>query len=186
MSLENRKGSLIVALFVIVQAGALYAFGRPWICTCGEVWLWVGRVASPQNSQMLTDWYTFSHVLHGFLFYGALRVVAPRLPGAYALAIAVGGETAWEIAENSTFVIERYRQGALAQGFTGDSVLNSISDTLAMMFGFWLAGRLKLWQTAALFVVVELSLAFVIRDGLILNVIQLLWPNAALSAWQAG
>lgn len=186
MTVENRKGTLIALALVLAQASTLAWFGRPWICACGEVWLWVGRVASPQNSQMLADWYTFSHLLHGFLFYGAMRVAAPRVPLAYAFAMAVGVEAAWEILENSTIIIERYRQNALAQGYVGDSILNSVSDTLAMALGFGIASRLRAWQTLALFIATELALAWFIRDGLILNVIQLVWPSAAISAWQSG
>jgi hypothetical protein len=171
---------------VAVQAAVVLAMGHPVICTCGYVSLWHGNIADAGNSQHLTDWYTFSHLIHGMIFYGVLSIVARRLSVGQRLAIAVAIEAAWEIVENTPFLMERYRQSALAEGYFGDSVLNSISDTVAMAAGFTVARFLPWWATVALAIGFELFTAYAIRDNLTLNIIQLLSPNAALSRWQTG
>lgn len=145
-----------------------------------------GDVAGPENSQQLADWYTPSHVIHGFLFYGVARLLLRRRPLAARLALAVAIEVAWELAENSPPVIERYRQQALAQGYVGDSIVNSLADTAAMASGFLLARLLPARATIALAVALELAVLWAIRDNLTLNVIQLVHPVEAISRWQAG
>ncbi len=176
----------LVALTLALQGGILHVMGQPPICTCGVVRVWVGDVRGPENSQQITDWYTFSHVIHGMIFYGATRLVAPRLPLLAALAIALGIEAAWELLENSPMVIERYRAQALAQGYNGDSILNSLSDTLAMALGFALARILPSRATIGLALAFEIFTAVMIRDNLTLNVIQLIHPVEAIAAWQGG
>ncbi|BBK35673.1 UPF0314 protein [Allostella sp. ATCC 35155] len=176
----------IAAALVAVQAAALYAMGQPTVCACGVVRLWAGDVAGPENSQQLADWYTPSHVIHGFLFYGVARLLLRRRPLAARLALAVAIEVAWELAENSPPVIERYRQQALAQGYVGDSIVNSLADTAAMASGFLLARLLPARATIALAVALELAVLWAIRDNLTLNVIQLVHPVEAISRWQAG
>ena len=120
---------LAVAALMATQGLVLYAYGQPPICTCGTVRLWAGQVLGPENSQQITDWYSFSHVIHGIGFYFLLWLIAPRAPVLLRLALAVGLEVGWEVLENTPFIIERYRQQALAQGYVGDSILNSLSDT---------------------------------------------------------
>ena len=181
-----RTWVLIGAGIVALQAGVLLALGQPPICTCGYVKLWHGVVLSDQNSQQLTDWYTFSHVIHGFGFYLLLWLIAPRAPVGLRLVLALGLEAGWEIFENTPFIIDRYRQQALAQGYIGDSVINSVFDTLAMIFGFVLARILPVWVTVALAVAMELFVGFLIRDNLTLNIIQLIYPSEAISSWQSG
>lgn len=177
---------LIAVGLVAGQALVLLAMGQPAICTCGTVRLWMGNVLSSENSQQLTDWYTYTHVIHGFAFYLLLWLVAPRLPLGLRFTLAIGLEAGWEILENTPFVIERYRQSALARGYFGDSVLNSISDTLAGALGFVLARVLPVWASVVIVVAAELFVAYMIRDNLTLNIIQLIYPNAPLSNWQAG
>lgn len=174
------------AAIVAVQALVLFAMGQPPICTCGTVRLWGGIASGPEMSQQLTDWYTYSHVIHGFGFYFLLWLIAPRAPVTLRLVLAVAFEAGWEIVENTPFVIDRYRQSALAQGYFGDSILNSVGDTMASVFGFFLARRLPVSAAVALGVLIELFLAYMIRDNLTLNIIQLIHPSEAISHWQTG
>jgi len=170
---------------VAVQAIALYFMGQPSICECGFVKVWEGVVLSPGNSQHLSDWYTFSHILHGLLFYVGLWFLFPRLSVWARLLLALGIEIAWEILENTPMVIDHYRQQALAQGYTGDSVLNSVSDTIAMVVGFLLAWRLSVWTVVIIGLVLELFVLYVIRDNLTLNILNLIHQFDFISAWQA-
>ncbi|HTI88139.1 MAG TPA: DUF2585 domain-containing protein [Alphaproteobacteria bacterium] len=179
-------GLAIGAVLICVQALALTTFGQPLICTCGVVRLWVGDVTSAELSQQIADWYTFSHVIHGFLFYAALRLLLPRSSVGLRFALAVGIEAGWEILENTPMIIERYRQSALAAGYVGDSVLNSVSDTLAATLGFLLARRLPVAVTVAIAIGFEVFTGVMIRDNLTLNILQLLHPTEAVSRWQAG
>lgn len=173
-------------LLLSVHALVLYLFGQPAICTCGYVKLWEGVVQSAGNSQHLTDWYTFSHVIHGFLFYLALWWLFPRMSVLKRLLLAMGIEIAWEIAENTPMVIQHYREQALAQGYTGDSIINSVSDTLAMVAGFIMARRMSVWLIVVTGLGLELFVAYMIRDNLTLNIINLIHVFPAIATWQAG
>ncbi len=184
--ISNGTWLALAAALIVVQALALHFMGQPWICTCGTIRLWEGDVSGPENSQHLTDWYTFSHIIHGLGFYLLLKLIAPKLPLATRFAIAIGLEAAWEIAENSTMIIERYREQALAQGYFGDSIVNSVTDTLAAALGFALARLLPVKASIALAIALELFAGYMIRDNLTLNIIQLIHPVEAISRWQAG
>jgi len=177
---------LVGAAIIASQALALLAMGQPPICACGDVRFWGGIASGPEISQQLTDWYTYSHVLHGFAFYFALWFVAPRVPVTIRFILALGLEVGWEIFENTPFIIERYRQSALAQGYFGDSIINSLGDALASAFGFLVARTLPVWGTVVLAISIELFLAAMIRDNLTLNVIQLIHPFEAISRGQTG
>jgi hypothetical protein len=183
--MRNRTWPLL-GLLLILAAAIELAMGRePW-CRCGTIRLWTGAVNSPENSQQVADWYTPSHIVHGLLFYAALALAAPRLPlGARAL-IALAVEIVWEITENTSWVIDRYRAATIALDYYGDSVLNSVSDMLAMLLGFWLAKLLPAWASVLLALALEALALAVIRDNLTLNVLMLLWPVQAVRDWQAG
>lgn len=181
----------IAAALIAVQIAVLHADGQPFFAASGRLALWVSDPFSPDMSQQLTDWYSFSHLIHGFIFFGVLRWAAPRLSFAQRLVIAMSVEIGWEIAENSPAVIAHYRQQALAAGYSGDSILNSLSDTLMMSSGFFLASKMRARYVVLLAVAFELFTLLMIRDNLTLNVINLLapaqWaPIQALHRWQAS
>ncbi|WP_336964477.1 DUF2585 domain-containing protein [Sphingobium aquiterrae] len=174
-----------VPIIVIAAVVILLAMGRPPICTCGTVELWHGAVDSG-NSQHIADWYSFSHIIHGFLFYGAIWLALRGRPLPLRLAVAVMVEAGWEILENSRIIIDRYRTATIALGYTGDSVLNSVSDIAMMAIGFLFAARVPVWLTVAVAIAFELMTLWVIRDNLTLNVLMLAWPVEAIKAWQGG
>ena len=184
--MTRTRSWLAPLLLVVLAIAILLAMGRPPICTCGTVKPWVSSAASPETSQMLADWYSASHLIHGFLFFGLLWLVARRVPITWRLCIAILIEASWEIAENSPWIINRYRSATAAVGYSGDSVLNSTSDIVMMILGFLAARRLPLWASVTIIVVLELIPLFVIRDNLTLNIIMLLHPSDAIKAWQAG
>ncbi|OGG56000.1 hypothetical protein A2680_00495 [Candidatus Kaiserbacteria bacterium RIFCSPHIGHO2_01_FULL_55_37] len=184
--MNTRAYMLGAALLVAVQASVLFLFGQPAICTCGYVKLWEGVVLSAGNSQHLTDWYTFSHIIHGILFYALFTFLFPRISVWARLLMAMGVEIAWEIAENTPTVIQHYREQALAQGYTGDSIINSVSDTVAMVAGFLAARKWPVWSVIALALFLELWVAYEIRDNLTLNIVNLLHQFDFIAAWQSG
>jgi hypothetical protein len=183
--MSRRTWFLALAILTAVAAVEL-AMGRNGICTCGTVTLWVGARDSPQTSQMLADWYSLSHVVHGLFFYAALWLVARRWPVERRFLIAMLVEAGWEVIENTPMVIDRYRATTAALGYTGDSVINSLSDIVMMALGFLIARKLPVRTTILLLILLELVPLYVIRDNLTLNLIALIAPNHAIQAWQAG
>ena len=190
--LPDRRGLLWALVLALVAGAVLLAMGREPICQCGTVKLWHGVVQSSENSQHVADWYSFSHVIHGLLFYFFAHVLWRRWklfggrPAAWALPIAVAFEAFWELLENSPMIIDRYRAVTVSFDYYGDSVLNSLSDIGFMALGFWLASKLPTWASVVLALAFELFTLAMIRDNLTLNIVMLVWPLEAIRAWQAG
>ena len=186
--LANPRGRLwpwlVIAVILTGTVLVERTEGRIWWCACGQWNLWAGDIWSAHNSQHLFDPYTFSHVLHGMLFFWLLAWVFPRLSLSWRLCVATVIEAGWEILENSRFIIDRYREATIALGYEGDSIVNSMGDVLSCAVGFFVARRLGLLWSAVFFVLTELILLFLIRDNLTLNVLMLLCPIDAVKQWQ--
>lgn len=182
----SRRQWLAVIGVALLAAVILLAMGRTPMCTCGTIKLWHGVVHSAENSQQLSDWYSFSHVIHGFLFFAAAAWALPRLALGWRLTLATALEAAWEIAENTPMVIDRYREATMAFGYSGDAVINSMSDLVMMAIGFLFAARFgwKIWVPLA--ILFELFTLWMIRDNLTLNVLMLVSPVDAIRIWQGG
>jgi hypothetical protein len=175
-----------LAGIVVVFVASLLAMGRePW-CECGYVKLWHGVVKSAENSQHLTDWYTFTHLIHGFGLYAVLAWVARGVSLSTRFLVATATEAAWEIFENTPLVIERYRAETISLDYYGDSIVNALGDLAASTVGFFFAARAPVGLTIVSFVALEATLAYFIRDNLTLNVLMLVWPSEAVRTWQSG
>src|SRR3990172_731286 len=188
MQLSRTQTGLLVAAIVAAAAVALYLIGHPLICKCGYLKLWHFDVMSAENSQHLFDWYTPSHIIHGFLFYWLLWLASRWVPLSFGmrLVLAVAIEASWEVVENTHFVINHYREMTISLDYYGDSVINSVSDVLFMVLGFFLAARLPVWLTVVIVIALEVFIGAMIRDNLTLNVLMFLWPLDSMLHWQQG
>lgn len=185
-----RRNAFIVLLvplaIVALQSLTLYAMGRAPICTCGYVKLWEGNAFGPGNSQHLADWYTPSHIIHGFLFYLFAWVVFRRASIAWRFAFAVFLEAAWEVIENTPWVVDYYRNNTVSLGYVGDSIINSVMDVIWMALGFLVAWRAPIIVTILLALAMEALAAYVIRDNLTLNILMFIYPFETVKAWQTA
>lgn len=181
---SSSRWFLVAAALLLGQILVLYAMGRLPICECGYVKLFEPGVNTPGNSQHLADWYTPSHIIHGFLFYWFAWLLFRRKPLSMRLSVAVLIEAAWEILENSPIIIDRYRTATMALGYTGDSILNSAMDTVFMVLGFFFAARVPIWLTIVVAIFFEVFTGWLIRDNLTLNVLMLVAPIDSIKAWQ--
>ncbi len=177
---------VIAAVLSAIFVAILFAMDRPPICACGTVKLWHGIVQSSENSQHIADWYTMSHIIHGFIFFGLGRLLLKKWQLGLALCAAILVEGAWEILENSPIIIDRYREVTISYGYAGDSIINSVFDLVWMIFGFFLASRLPWKITLGLALLFEIFTAYMIRDNLALNVMMLVAPVERVKEWQAA
>ena len=177
---------LAIILTCTLAALLLQLQGRLWICQCGRVDLWAGDIWSADNSQHLLDPYSFTHILHGFIFFWVTSWLLPKLDFGWQMWLAILVEAAWEVGENTELVIQRYREATLALGYNGDTIVNSLSDIALCGVGILIARRLGFWRTLALFIMTEIALTLWIRDSLLLNILMLLYPIDAIRNWQVG
>ena len=188
MQLSRAQTLLLVAGIIAAQALLLYLMGHPLICKCGYVKLWHFDVQSAENSQHIIDWYTPSHIIHGFLFYWLLWLASRYVPMSFGarLALAVAVEASWEVIENTDFVINHYREMTISLDYYGDSVINSVSDTLFMVLGYFVARWLPVWLTVSIAIALEVFVGAMIRDNLTLNILMFVWPMDSVLHWQQG
>ena len=176
---------VIASLLVVLVMGLLLrAEGRLIICACNRILLWVGDTCSSYNSQQLFDPYSFTHILHGFLFFWLIALFGRRIAPAWQVWIAISLEAAWEVLENTSFVIDRYRTETAALGYQGDTILNSFGDLLCALVGFLVARRLGWRRSVIVFLVIEAVLIVWIHDSLLLEILMLIHPIEAIKVWQ--
>jgi hypothetical protein len=182
---KNNTSAYIGLVFLVIATALILQFqGRNWFAANGKLYFWIGDAWSDQNSQHWTDPYSFSHVLHGVLFFGLLYLLSDKLSWMWRFNISVLLEAIWEVVENSSFIINRYRDAG-ALGYTGDSIINSMADLFYCGLGFVIAYYLGLKKSILLFILVEIGLLLTIRDSLIINVIMLIHPVEAIKEWQS-
>lgn len=183
---QNPLPLKIIPCVVLFTVLFLWFQGRVWWCQAGDYWPWAWNIWSTHNSQHLIDPYSFTHILHGVLEFWLIGLFFRKMPLAWRLLLAVSIESTWEIVENSSYMIQRYRTETISLDYFGDSIFNSVSDIACCSIGFLIAYKLKFWRSAALFVVTEVILLFTIRDSLIVNLIMLISPVEAIKKWQMG
>ena len=191
--LKRRETLITIGICVLVVAVTiliLKVMGRPFISNSGTVKLWHAELVSSENSQHLSDWYSFTHIVHGFLFFFLLWLISKKIPQirkfSVGFVIAVVMESIWEVIENTDFIINRYREATIALDYFGDSIINSTADILFMSLGFMIASRLSVLASVSFVVGSEVLLAIVIRDNLALNILMLIYPIDAIKEWQIG
>lgn len=176
---------ITILAVIAAQMVGLRLMGRPFFCACDALRIWSGEVLSPETSQQISDWYSFTHIEHGLIFYFVGWLLLPRLSVGRRFLLAVAVEVAWELLENSASFVEVYRRQALAIGYTGDTIVNSVADVGFMSLGYLIAARAPVWFSAALLVVIEGALVASIRDSLALNLLNFIHPVEAIARWQS-
>jgi Protein of unknown function (DUF2585) len=182
--LKQSKIIVAAALVLVFMVLMLRLQGRNFLCSCGEFALWVGDHCSSNTSQQLLDPYSLTHVLHGFMFFWLIALLFKQMPRLWQLWLAMLLESAWEVFENTSFVINKYRTETAALGYTGDTIVNSVGDLACALIGFVIAQKLGWWRSLIVYVLVELVLIFWIHDSLLLQILMLVRPVEAIKHWQ--
>jgi hypothetical protein len=187
LSVLNRHRWVLAGfvLVLLLTAGAELMSGRSPLGPDSRFGIWEGDIWSSENSQRVADAYSFSHFIHGILFYGFLWSVLRRVPVRHRFLIAVVLEACWELLENSPFIINRYREATISLGYVGDSVLNSVSDIVTASLGFLFAWKVRMRTSLIAIVVLEAGCLLWVRDNLTLNVVMLVHPIPAIKQWQS-
>lgn len=175
---------IAVVAALVLTASIELAMGRLPFGPDGKFGWWEGNIWSSEQSQRFADPYSFSHILHGLVFYAFLWIVARKAPARYRFIAAVLMEAGWEITENSPLIINRYRAVTISLGYVGDSIINSLSDVLMMAFGFLIAMRMRIRSSVIFAIVVEIGLLLWVRDSLTLNIVMLVHPVESIKQWQ--
>lgn len=174
-------------LVTAVMTFVLWTQGRIWWCKSGDWAIYIHQAwNSSHTSQHLFDPYTFTHVLHGVLFFWLTGLLFAKLSMGWRFFIGIVAEAAWEVFENSSYIIEKYRENTASLDYFGDSIMNSVGDVIACAFGFWVATKLGMWKSLLFFIFVELVLLLWIRDGLLLNILMLIYPLDWIKSWQTA
>jgi uncharacterized protein DUF2585 len=183
---DRHRRALIIATGIVLLAliVLLRVEGRMFLCACGHFAVWVSDWCSSNTSQQLFDPYSLTHILHGFLFFWLITLLFRRMPRAWQLWLALLLESAWEVFENTSFVINKYRTETAALGYQGDTVVNSIGDLACALIGFLLARQLGPRRSLIAFVVIEVVLLLWIHDSLLLQILMLVRPIEAIKMWQ--
>lgn len=183
---DGKRSYYAFGLLILTAVVLLLLQGRVWWCQAGDMVPWSWNIWSTHNSQHIIDPYSFTHVLHGVLEFWLIGLVFPRVPLAWRFFMAIFIESSWEVAENTSYVIQRYREETMSLDYFGDSIINSLADIVCCGLGFFIAYKLRFWKSLALFIATEVILILTIRDSLIINIIMLTWPIEALKNWQVG
>lgn len=176
--------SIASALVLFAMIVLLRFEGRSFFCSCGNFAVWIGDWCSSNTSQQLLDPYSVTHVLHGFLFFWLIALLFRRMPRLWQVWLALLLESAWEVFENTSFVINKYRTETAALGYQGDTVVNSLGDLACALIGFLIARQLGLRWSLIVFVLIELVLILSIHDSLLLQILMLVRPIEAIKLWQ--
>ncbi|MGB7329380.1 MAG: DUF2585 family protein [Rubripirellula sp.] len=179
------RSSASIVIVVTLMVVTLRLMGRSWWCACGSPVPWAWDIWSSHASQHLIDPYFFTHVLHGVIFYAVL-VWIQRIPARTKWTIATVIEAGWEILENSSMIINRYREATFSLDYYGDSIGNSVFDVVACLIGYGIASRVRPIHAVLFCVFVEVVMLITIRDCLLLNVIMLVSPIEAIKTWQSA
>ncbi len=182
----RNNAAIVIAIAATVFAAIflLHSQGRIWWCKQGDYWLWSSEIFGSHNSQHFIDPYSFTHVLHGVMVFWVISIFLKKVPFRWQIFLAVLWGCSWEVFENSSFVIERYRGATISLDYFGDSIFNSLGDILSCAAGFLIARKLGFWKSLAFFAATEILLMFWIRDSLLINILMLIHPIEAVKVWQ--
>jgi hypothetical protein len=185
LSKSNRLPLVLSFAAALLMVVLMRWQGRLWWCKLGDYAIYVNEAwNSSHTSQHFLDPYTFTHILHGVMFFWLASLIFSKLSAAWRFFIAIFAEAAWEVLENTNYVIEKYRENTASLDYFGDSIFNSIGDVLACAVGLWIAFKLGWWKSLIFFLLVEIGLLVWIRDGLLLNILMLIYPLDSVKNWQ--